>query len=286
MTVALIPYFSRPEMLYHCLDRISKADGIADVKILLKPDHGMSRPHEAEHRAVLSQFIRLNMDLIGPARHHFRDLTKQSANVLKGLEHACKGLEGEDIVHLIEDDVMIGPDHFTWSAEVHKHGGFCVITSENCNGPNLGKPDKPEGYYSCQGQYRGIGASFRVSTIRNYILPHANPDYYSNPKAYIRQKFDPDPFGGTWLEQDGLIRRIQMKSCMPIYYANTPKSYHAGYYGKNRRSRVAPKGKINQRIDQVGAIIYDPEAMRKACQNEAYYQDSKPISFATSPIHA
>lgn len=281
MTTILLPYFDRPEMLWHCLSNIDKAEKPGPFTLLMKPDWGMSPKNQREHHAVISQFIRLNPIIIGPRRHYFKEITKQSANVLNGLFLACQDLAPDDVIHLIEDDVMVGPDHFTWSAERHAHhGGFCVTTSHNCNGPNLGT--KPDGYYSCQGQYRGIGTSFRAGVLRKYLFPHITPDYYSNPKHYIQTTFTPDPFNGAWCEQDGLIRRIQMRSCMPIAYATTPKSFHAGWYGKNRRAKMKPIGNLTQRIDYVGKVIYDPDEMRRHCQNEMYYQDSIPINFAVT----
>lgn len=278
MTVALIPYFDRPEMLWHCLYHIDRAERPKDFTLLLKPDYGMSSRSTQDHNQVIAQFLRLNPEIIKPRPHRFRSLTKQSANVLLGLVHTCENLAPDDVVHLIEDDVMVGPDHFTWSADVHKHGGFCVTTSHNCNGPNLGKT--PEGYYSCQGEYRGIGTSFRADILRKYLFPHINERYLTAPQAYIRLHFDPDPFNGAWCEQDGLIRRVQVKSCEPIAYATTPKSFHAGWYGKNRNGKMKPKGTLEQRIQEVRSVITNPQEMRRRCVNEMYYLDSEPIIFA------
>lgn len=277
VTVAIIPYFDRPEMLWHCLFAIDRAERPDHFTLLLKPDWGITPHNQREHYAVISQFMRLNPVMIGPAKHVGHPSTKQSANVLHGLRHACNGLDADHIVHLIEDDVIVGPDHFTWSERTH-HAvtSFCVITSANCNGPNTGTD--PEGHYLCQGEYRGIGTSFRASTLRTMVLPHARPEYFAKPKDYISRTFTPDPYNGAWFEQDGLIRRIQHRNGIPIAYATNPKSYHGGYYGKNRKPKSRPRGTLNQRIDQVGRVIYDPTEMRRHCQSEAYYLDSVPIT--------
>lgn len=274
-TRVVLTAFGRPEMLWHCLSRIDKADKPDGLRITFRLDHWYDR----EIHDVLGMFAHLPADVSIAPKHPFHASTKQSANVLGGLYQAARLTDHDSIVHLIEDDVMIGPDHFTFSDKAHRAGEFfCVTTSANCNGGE--ETDEPAlGVRVSHGTYRGIGTSFRAGAFVDHIAPHIRPDYYLNPRQYIRKTFVPDPFGGSWTEQDGLIRRIQMQEGMPpIAYAITPRSFHAGYYGKNRNGR-RPTGALAQRIDKLGAVIYSDEAMRKENRRAAYYEDSKPITF-------
>ena len=274
-TRVVLTAFGRPEMLWHCLSRIDKADKPDGLRLTFRLDHGYDR----EIHDVLGMFAHLPADVSIAPKHPFHPSTKQSANVLGGLYQAARLTDPDSIVHLIEDDVMIGPDHFTFSDKAHRDGEFfCVTTSTNCNGGE--ETDEPAlGVKVSHGTYRGIGTSFRAGAIMDFIAPHIRPDYYLNPRQYIRKTFVPDPFGGSWTEQDGLIRRIQMQEGMPpIAYAITPKSFHAGYYGKNRNGR-RPTGTLAQRIDKLGAVIYSDDAMRKENRRAAYYEDSKPLTF-------
>lgn len=274
-TRVVITAFGRPEMLWHCLSRIDKADKPDNLRITFRLDHGYDR----EIHDVLGMFGHLPADVSIAPKHPFHGSTKQSANVLGGLYQACRLTDPDTVVHLVEDDVMVGPDHFTFSGKAHRSGRFfCVITSGNCNGGQ--ETDDPAlGLKVSTGTYRGIGTSFRAGAFLDHIAPHIRPDYYLNPRQYIKRTFVPDPFGGSWTEQDGLIRRIQMQEGMPpIAYAITPKSFHAGYYGKNRNGR-RPTGTLAQRIDKLGAVIYSDDAMRKENRRAAYYEDSKPLTF-------
>lgn len=274
-TRVVITAFGRPEMLWHCLSRIDKADKPDNLRITFRLDHGYDR----EIHDVLGMFGHLPADVSIAPKHPFHGSTKQSANVLGGLYQACRLTDPDTVVHLVEDDVMVGPDHFTFSDKAHRSGEFfCVITSGNCNGGEE-KEEPAIGLKISTGTYRGIGTSFRAGAFLDHIAPHIRPDYYLNPRQYIRKTFVPDPFGGSWTEQDGLIRRIQMQEGMPpIAYAITPKSFHAGYYGKNRNGR-RPTGTLAQRIDKLGAVIYSDDAMRKENRRAAYYEDSKPLTF-------
>ena len=274
-TRVVITAFGRPEMLWHCLSRIDKADKPDNLRITFRLDHGYDR----EIHDVLRMYGHLPADVSIAPKHPFHGSTKQSANVLGGLYQAAKNAHDGSIVHLVEDDVMIGPDHFTFSATAHGTGDyFAVITSDNCNGGE--EMEYPgTGLKTSHGAYRGIGVSFRADAFLAHIGPHIRPEYYLNPRAYIRSILTPDPFKGAWIEQDGLIRRIQMREGMPpIAYAMQPRSYHAGYYGKNRPGK-RPHGTLSQRIDAVGAVICSPDAMRKKSVREGYYLDSIPITF-------
>lgn len=269
----LIPAHSRPEMLYHCLRNIRQGTYYPG-EILVRLDTGWDR----EIRDVLAMFMDLPITVKEAPRHAFSPMTKQSANVLGGLIELARAGEPNDIIHLVEDDVMLAHDHIQFSLHAHQaREAFAVITSWNCNGGVTLDTDPALGVYYTRGDYRGIGASFRARVILEHITPRVTQDYLRNPKGYIRATFVPDPFGGAWCEQDGLIRRIQMQHGMPpIAYALSPRSYHAGFYGKNRGGK-RPTGTLTQRIDKLGAIIYDVEAMRKANRIGAYFEDSRPI---------
>ena len=269
----LIPAHSRPEMLYHCLRNIRQGTYYPS-EILVRLDTGWDR----EIRDVLSMFMDLPITVKEAPRHAFSPMTKQSANVLGGLIELARAGEPDDIIHLVEDDVMLAYDHIEFSLHAHQaREAFAVITSWNCNSGVTEDTDPAVGVYYSRGDYRGIGASFRASVILDHIAPRVTQDYLRNPKSYIRATFVPDPFGGAWCEQDGLIRRIQMQHGMPpIAYAITARSYHAGFYGKNRGGK-RPTGTLTQRIDKLGAIIYDVEAMRKVNRIPGYFEDSQPI---------
>lgn len=273
MTIAVIPMFGRAEMLWHCLERLRLADKPDNLQILFKPDYG----YDPEIVDVMRMFSFDRADVLTPKKHPFHPASKQSANVLSGLYHAHRDAWPDGIVHLIEDDVMIGPDHFIWHEKAHNESPlFAAISSANCNGGEVQATNQTAVLSS--GTYRGIGASFRASVINRFIAPHIGTPYYNAPRQYIAKTFTPDPFMGSWVEQDGLIRRIQMRTHLAVGYAHEPQSFHAGWYGANRKGK-RPKGTLTQRIDKVGQTIYNADAMQAAAERPEFYADSKPITF-------
>lgn len=275
--VCMIPLFNRPELLYHTLQNISKARGIEEITFLFKPDYGFNR----ENLEVIAGFNTMRSHIVPPERCPYPFRSRQSYNLLKGYFHAAAMAGPQGTVYMVEDDVIVGPDFFTWHNEAQRSPNFCTIASADTNTPEHDRP-APDGtpHYRSHGTYRSIGVAFSARAIHDHILPHVTAAYFNQPQTYIRSKFSHNPWGATWTEQDGLIRRIQVNNLLPILYPHTPRCYHAGYYSGNRGTRNAPKGTLDQRIKQVGDTIYDTDRMKKAAGKPMYFDDSQPVTFA------
>lgn len=288
-SVCLIPCFNRPELLHHCIRNIEAANP-EGIHFLFRPDRGAS----PENLEVISSFRFPYTILPEPIKARYAGIMKQSWSVLTGYGEAVK-LAGDGLVYYIEDDVMVAPDFFKWHERVHgiALGGtpwFCSIASEDTNtapserAKDAGFAVPPHvDYYPSEGTYRSIGVCWRASTMLKFVQPHVNPSYFLNPWMYLKQTFPSSPWKGSWCEQDGLIRRIQLESGLPIAYPFEPLCYHAGYYGTNRGNPNKPKGNLQERIEEVGNVIYSDEKMRAVNKrNPMFYDDSKPIPCLTS----
>lgn len=274
--VCLIPCFNRPEFLWHCIRNIEKADGVDDIHFLFRPDRG----HDPEILDVIAGF-KLKYDILAvPEKARIAGIMKQSWSVLMGYGIAQQ-MAGDGLVYYVEEDVMVGNGFFTWGAWALKNdGSFCAIASEDTNTPLAGRPERNCGpnAYSSQGTYRSIGVCWTAENLRKFVQPHCVTPYFLNPWNYIKQHFPTDPLGSGFCEQDGLIRRIQLTSGLPIAYPFEPLCYHAGYYGYNRGNPNKPKGSLAQRIEEVGKVIYSNEEMKRVNQKKpGFYEDSKPI---------
>lgn len=286
-SVCLIPCFDRAELLWHTLRNIEKADGAQDILFLFKPDHGT----KADVVQVMGTF-KLNFQVIPydgpPPRIDGR--MRQSWNVLTGYGIAARTAGEGGLVYMVESDVMVAHDFFTWHQRKQDTWKlcFCSIASEDSNTLPDQRPERTEqDYYTSTSTYRSIGVCWRSEVLHDLIAPHCTPGYFLNPHAYIKGNFPVNPWGTTWCEQDGLIRRIQLNSGKSITYPFEPKCYHAGYYGGNRgNTRHAPKGSLQQRIEQVGRVIYSQEEMRRVAPSEGFYMDSRPIPLAAEVTSA
>jgi hypothetical protein len=269
--IVLVPCWRRPEMLWHCIDNLCKADGIQSMHIVFRPDSG----YDADNLAVIHEHAeRLPSYEIQPAPRCPYRRSKLSANILLGYMQAAALTRR--YVYLVEEDIMIGRDFFRWHAAVHsqREGLFCSIAVRNHN-RRVDTPDDPDCYYLTSGDYCSWGVCFDRNVITGLIAPHVNLDYLSRPKRYLRRHFVDSRVSLGFVEQASLVRRIQEICARPIAYPATPRAFHAGFYGRNRPGGIS--GALNERVQQLDSMIYDSTAMRGAALSESYAADSEPV---------
>jgi len=256
--VLVLPCWQRPEFLWHCLDNLTRAAEFDRVHVLFRPDTG----YLPDNIDVIDSFAdRLpSFQISLPPPCPFRR-TKQSANLLLG--YLAAAAAARQYVFLVEEDTMIARDFFRWHRAVQAAAGplFCSIATRNPNRA-VTAPDDPEGYYLSSGDFAANGVCFDKSVVQRLIAPHVNMAYFRRPKSYLRRHFPASAVGLGFVEQDGLLRRIQEQSDIPMAYPCTPRGFDAGFYGYNRPGGVP--GTLPDRVQQLAATIYSPAAMRNA----------------------
>jgi hypothetical protein len=274
MNTVIIPAYNRPEFVYLCLERIKKADNYKNNKYIVALDYGFNQ----SIKLIVNQFSDdLQIDCIMTGANVNR-ITKQSYNVLNALIYGAK--HSDNLVYLIEDDVMIGKDFFTFNEELHakEKDIFCSVLSMNVNTKYNTTNDFDKYYISANGDYQSIGVCYKKEIIMQKIKPHFTSEYISNPFIYCKNKFPDSKLNGNFVEQDGLIRRIIEAGKERVAYAHVPRCYHAGFYGKNRGKKINDKLNIQQRIDFVRNIIFSKENMKAIVEWDYFYYDSEPIN--------
>ncbi len=157
---------------------------------------------------------------------------------------------------------------------------FCSIAVRNPN-RSVTLPDDPEGYYLSSGDYCSYGVCFDKQVLQRMVAPHVTMAYMRRPKHYLRRHFPDSAISLGYVEQDGLLRRIQEHSTYPIAYACLPRAFDAGFYGYNRPGGVS--GSIQDRIQKLADIIYDPQVMRQAALRPEFIASSVPIDLQPPP---
>jgi hypothetical protein len=269
--ILLVPCWRRPEMLWHCIDNICKAEGIEAMHVVFRPDSGF----DPDNLAVIREHAkRLPSHEIQPAPRCPYRRTKLSANILLGYLDAAARARRH--VYMVEEDIMVGRDFFRWHAAVHaqRAGLFCSIAVRNHN-REVHTPDDPDGYYLSSGDYCSWGVCFDVAVIRERIAPHVNLAYLRRPKRYLRGRFARSKVSLGFVEQASLLRRIQELDSLPIAYPATPRAFHAGFYGRNRPGTI--EGALQERVRRLDGMIYDCTAMRGAALSARYAADSAPV---------
>src|SRR5450755_4778214 len=141
--IVVLPCWRRPEFLWHCLDNLTRAEGIDSVHLLFRPDTGFSPDNLDVIRSFSDRLSSFEIQLADPCP--FRR-TKPSANFLLGLLHAAATTRR--LVFLVEEDIMVARDYFRWHRAVHAAAAplFCSIPVKNPNRA-LSLPDDPAAYY-------------------------------------------------------------------------------------------------------------------------------------------
>jgi len=260
--VVLMPCWRRPEFLWHCLENLLRADGVDDLHVVFRPDSG----HSTETLEVIEHFAPelRSWEIQHPPVCPFRR-AKQSANLLLGYLLAAS--RARRFVFLLEEDVMISRDFFRWHRAVHAAADplFCSIAVRHPDHIPPA-PDDAEGFYLNYGDFCSYGVCFDRSVLRQELLPHINLNYLKRPKRYVARHFPRSRVGLGFVEQDGLIRRIQELSSRPIAYPCVPRAFDAGFYGYNRPGGLP--GSLASRVEQLRNIIYQPARLREAASEE------------------
>lgn len=270
MDTLLIPCWRRPEFLHHCLSNLVATGELDSVHVIFKPDTGHSRETIEMIERWEPKLPSWEIASALPARNR---QTKQSLNVLSGYLYAASLSNG--LVFMVEEDIMVGRDFFRFHRALHyaEPGLFCSLSPRNHN-RTIPAITRSDAYYLSHGDFCSWGTCFRREVILEMIAPHVNEEYLARPQSYCAATWPDSIVNRGHIEQDGLIRRIQDASDRPTAYPHVPRAFHAGWYGYNRADRIG--GRLEQRIEKVGSTIYDPAAMRKACLNEQYFNDSRP----------
>ena len=275
--IVMIPCWRRPEFLWHCLDNLAQAEGIGQLHVLFRADTGFD-PAVLE---VIQEFApklgshEVNTPVPCPYRR-----TKQSANLLGGYLMAAAATRR--YVFMVEEDVIVARDFFRWhyGVQASQPRLFCSIAARNTNRA-VPPDDDPEIYYLTNGDYCSLGLCFERSVISETIAPHVTREYFANPRRYCERHFPDSRIGAGYVEQDGLIRRLQELGGdqHPIAYPYRPRAYHGGFFGYHRRGAL--EGTLAERIRRVGEVIYNSEAMLRAAEKPEYFEDSMPVPLDT-----
>jgi len=275
MDIVVIPVFNRPEFLKICLECIERADNYKNYLYIFQLDWGYDKRNIDVIKEFLGEKVISRIDFV---RYK---LGKQSYNVLYGLMLAARYTD--DLVFLIEDDVFVGKDFFTFNEDIHKieKNIFCSISSKNHNSERYKVIDDKDAYYiSYDDSYQSIGVCFKRDVIKEYIFPHFREEYFKDISAYCDRHFGRIDWG---TEQDGLIRRILKDSKLPVAFPHVPRCYHAGWYSYHRMNRMHMPYDISERVNIIRDIAFDKHKMYEINKyNKQYVRDSEPCDLNIS----
>lgn len=227
--VVYVPCFRRPELLWHCLDHLSRVTGEFAVEVI--QDSPVTGNGSTEENLWVTQQFETKLGLVFRIRppHQAWGCTY---GVLSTLEEIAQC--GYTHVMLLEEDVVVQPGILEVHNEIHhREQPWCVLSAFGGT------------YHS---KFNAIGVSFPIGAVKALVatLPKSlnlgrnEPQFDAQVLRYLNQRA-------------GYCR---VKTC-PRNMA-----WHVGWWGYNTgNDKLAPKGSLQERVQEVDRMIRNPETL-------------------------
>src|SRR5271157_1781251 len=203
-SIVVIPTCNRPELLALCLRSLSQASGCPKVHIY------------ADTAANIND-VAYARDTYFPTTtilHAQPHITSFSGcwNILNSIKD---GSRYADDVYLVEEDVMVYPNFFSWH-EAQREAASC--------GRQM--PTHPEFLY-----YTNPGSLLRRPLL-DALIPHIRDEYFQDTVEYCAANFAAAPWTSTL--DDGLIRRVLAQQGLSWKIPPEPVCVHQGFRGYDK----------------------------------------------------
>lgn len=246
--VVIVPAWQRPDFLYAALIRLAVADDADEVQYRICLD----RRYDPQVLNVAERFARRigwsRVRIIRRGRHRHKG---NSYNVLSAYREALAERPAPDLIHLIEEDVLVARDYFTFARSAHALApdAFCV-TGCRCQQfpPDTNPPPQPDALH-LHPSFQSLAVSWRPEVLGR-VLAHASRTYFMDPAGYCRAMFPHSRINFGHAEQDGLIHRVLEDAGAVTAYPAVPRAYHAGWIGYHRKGTPVT-GTLDQRATAI-----------------------------------
>lgn len=203
-----------------------------DMQVRIHLDRGYSRKvYEVAQEFRLRHKERCSVWTI---EHRYRG---NSYNVLTAYKSAV--VSGFDIVHLVEEDVLVADDYFQMHRDAHDlfPNAFSVSACRNQQFPIGHEPPNDEEAAYEHRSFQSIGVSFMGCVLRD-AMTVLSEDYFADMVGYCRSMFPNSTIPAGNAEQDGFLHRYAEDRGLSTIYAAVPRAYHAGFVGYHRKGEA------------------------------------------------
>lgn len=226
MDYVIVPLWRRAGFAEACLRRLGLAmDG--GVRVLVSVDCG----HNEETLAVAERFVR---ERPGRAALAVRDVDYPtgSYNVFTAMREALDWVGPDDLVHVLEEDILIGRAYFAY----HRHAHHLTPDAYSVSGcenifleDHVQVPDFHDAVY-LSGAFQVWGSSYRPDRIGK-ILSRLRPGYFEDMGKAVAAEFGEDNMLRTGALYDGVMANDMAQQGLHVTFPFTPRAYHAGFEG-------------------------------------------------------
>lgn len=281
MDIVIVPTYFRPEFLYLSLEKIHEAEGSDTKLIWIYQDRKFGDIDQfanelAETETVIEYWGRAFGKRLRAFMRAENGYYGNSLNVLGAYAKAYQ--TDAKLVYLVEDDILITPDFFTWHESVQNSDAFCSVAG-SCDRNTLTMLDD----FLCS-EYASLGVCWKRENLAA-IIEHANQDYYRNQTPYILKHFPSSHLGLKMMEQDGLIQRIMEQRHEWAMYSVPPRAFHVGVFGYHRS--IGPdnmfQGSLPERIEFYRRAVSDKDWLTKVAGFQSDVQ-AFPLAPVSQPL--
>lgn len=226
MDLVIVPLWRRAGFAEACLRRLAVAmDG--GVRVMVSVDCG----YDEETLSVAKRFVH---DRPGRARLTVReiDYPTGSYNVFTAMREALDWVGPDDLVHVLEEDILIGRGYFGFHRSAHRitPGAYSVSACENIFLPDhVQAPHRPDAVY-LSGAFQVWGSSYRPQRVES-ILARLRPGYFDDMGRAVAEEFGEANMLRTGALYDGVMANDLARQGLHVTFPFTPRAYHAGFEG-------------------------------------------------------
>lgn len=244
--IVLVPAWRRPDFLWAALVRIWEARDREDIVVRVCLDRYASSETEWAFNRFNERVAEGKLQVRHQEPHRYRSNT---INVMESYKEAVA--EGFDMIHLVEDDVMVGYDYFDFHRRAHELApeAFAVSACRNQQFALDADPARDDEAVYLHPSYQSLGVSFRREVLQRAVSG-VGEEYYRDMVWYCGSRFPGSAIPAGHAEQDGFLNRQREAGGLATAYGATPRAYHAGFCGYNRRG-ASMTGPVEDRARKI-----------------------------------
>lgn len=260
--LVLIPTFARPEYLALALEYLAAADGAKEKEVWIAHDrHNNDGGNVLKELELTKQVVNAHslgrsfakVRFIERTPHHF------IGNPSNFLELYKEAYSQPDVryVYMVEDDVLVGKDFFTWHETVQERGDyFCTVGWHCIRNSEVPASNDPTGYIESTRDFSSIGVCWKREKLEP-LVRHAHVAYYSRMAVYLGSQFPGSPIpAGQWTEQAGVVTRLLHETGNRwIAWPTLRRCSHVGVSGYHRPNGHRFGGMLGDRITALRAAV-------------------------------
>lgn len=245
MDLVIVPLWRRAGFAEACLRRLARAmDG--GVRIMVSVDCG----HDEDTLTVAKRFAHEHP---GRAVLTVREIDYPSGsyNVFSAMTEALEWTGPDDLIHVLEEDILVGADYFTYHRTAHTLAptAYSVSGCENIFLPDDWKlPQRADAVY-LSGAFQVWGSSYRPSRVEK-ILRRLRPTYFPAMWDATVEEFGEENTRRTGPLYDGIMANDMAQQGLHVAFPFAPRAYHAGFEGLSYGD-MALTGTAEEQADQI-----------------------------------